>query len=260
MQIHSSAIVDPGAELANDVQVQAFTIIGGSVKIGRGTVVGPHCVITGHTELGENNQIFSGAQIGIMSQDLKHQDDTTGRVVIGDNNIIREFVTISRSTLHDESPFLPTTIGSNCFFMACSHVAHDCVLGDGVIMANSVALAGHVEIHDSVIIGGLTGVHQFVTLGRNAFIGGMTRIGKDAPPYMIVDGAEARCCGPNLVGLQRAGFEKAALGRIKSMYKILYRANLNVTQAVLRIKDEIADSVERETVLSFIKKSRRGLV
>ena len=260
MKIHSSAIVDSGAALADDVEVQAFTIIGAEVKIGRGTVVGPHCVIAGHTELGENNHIFSGAQIGILSQDLKHQDDTTGRVHIGDNNNIREFVTISRSTLHDEEPFRPTTVGSNCLLMACSHVAHDCVLGDGVIMANSVALAGHVEIHDRVIIGGLTGVHQFVTLGTNAFIGGMTRIRKDAPPYMIVEGAEARCFGPNLVGLQRAGMDKDALGRIKSMYKILYRSNLNMTQAVAKIEVEIVESTERKTMLSFIANSRRGLV
>ncbi len=259
MQIHSTALVHPKAELASDVEIQAFSIVGEHVTIGSGTVVGPHCVISGRTKIGKNNRIYSSAQVGVLSQDLKHQDDGTGRTVVGDDNIIREFVTVSTSTQHHEDPSMATAIGNNCLLMACSHVAHDCILGDDVIIANSSALAGHVEVQDGVIIGGLTGVHQFVTLGTMAFIGGMTRVRKDAPPYMIVEGHDPRCCGPNTVGLQRSGLEKEAIGRIKKMYKLLYRSDLNTKQAQARIEEEIAGSAERTCMLDFIASSRRGL-
>ena len=263
MRIHSSSIVHPKAQLAEDVEVQPFTIIDEDVRIGPGTVVGPHCVITGHTVIGAKNHIYSGAQIGVLSQDLKQRAGMTGKVVIGDGNAIREFVTISASALYgpedEDKPEKITSIGDSCLFMAYSHVAHDCQVGDGVIMANSVALSGHVEVQDWAIIGGLSGVHQFCIIGVNAFIGGMSRISKDVPPFMIVEGNPSRCHGPNLVGLERNGFDKEARARIKQMYKLLYRSGLNTSQAIEEIEDGIKDCEERRILLSFVRQSERGL-
>jgi len=262
MHIHPSAIVHPDAELAEDVEVQAYSIIEAHAVIGAGSVIGPHCVIGGGARLGRNNRCYSGAQIGVSPQDLKHQTERLGTTNIGDNNIFREFVTVSSSTVYaadaDDSP-KATEIGSHCLFMAYSHVAHDCKLGDGVIMANSAQLAGHVTVRDKVIIGGLTGVHQFCVLGTMAFIGGMTRANKDCPPYMITEGIPARCTGPNTVGLERNGLSKEAIADIRRMYKLLYRAGLNTSQAVARIEADIPESPERTTILDFIRNAQRGL-
>lgn len=262
MRIHPSAIVHPDAELGEDVEIQAYTIVEERAVIGAGSVIGPHCVIGGGTRLGRNNRCYSGAQIGVCPQDLKHLRERLGTTIIGDNNIFREFVTVSSSTVYADDPEdsgKATEIGSNCLFMAYTHVAHDCKLGDGVIMANSAQLAGHVTVQDRVIIGGLTGVHQFCVLGTMAFVGGMTRANKDCVPYMITEGIPPRCSGPNTVGLERNGLSKEAIGRIRQMYKLLYRSGLNTSQALARIESDIPDAPERTVILDFIRASQRGI-
>lgn len=261
MKIHDSAIVHPNAKLADDVEVQAFSIIGEHVTIGAGTVVGPHCVIVGATTIGQRNRFFSGAQIGVLSQDLKHGDGLVGQTIIGDDNQFREHTSVSASTMEEDvDDHRVTTIGNGGLFMASAHIAHDCHIGNNVIMANYVCLSGHVDVQDFVIIGGLSGVHQFSVVGTMAFVGGMTRVQKDAPPYMITEGTPSRCQGPNTVGLQRRGFDKSQRDRIKRIYKIMYRSNLNTTQALREIENSVEDSVERNTFVDFVRKSERGII
>ena len=261
MKIHPTAIVHPDAQLADDVEVQPYSIVGRHVSLGAGCIVGPHCVLEGRTEIGNRNRFFSGAQIGVRSQDMKHHPDLVGRLVIGDDNIFREHMTASASTMEsEEDNHRATRIGDGCLFMAYSHVAHDCHLGNSVVMSNSAALGGHVEIHDHAILGGLCGVHQEGIVGKMAFIGGLTRVAKDAPPYMIVDGNPARCIGPNTVGLRRQGMDAEARGRVKQIYKIIYRSDLNTTQALHEIERAVADSEERDVFLEFIRKSVRGII
>ncbi len=260
MTIHPTALVHPDAELSDGVEVQAFTIVEAGVRIGADSIIGPHCVIGAGTVMGERNHCFSGAQIGAVPQDLKHLGGSVGNTVIGDDNVFREFVTVSSSTYYSEDDGgKVTSIGDACLFMACTHVAHDCVVGNEVIMANSAALAGHVTVQDRAILGGLTGVHQFCVVGQQAFVGGMSRINKDVLPYMITEGNPARCFGPNAIGLERAGMSKAAIARIRSMYKIFYRSELNTTQALARVEETVEDSEERRILLAFIRDSKRGI-
>ncbi|HNZ16772.1 MAG: acyl-ACP--UDP-N-acetylglucosamine O-acyltransferase [Candidatus Hydrogenedentes bacterium] len=260
MTIHPTAIIDPKAELADDVEVQPYTIIGPTVTIGSGTVVGPHCVITGRTVIGKNNRIFSGCQIGVLSQDLKHKEGLVGRTSIGDNNMLREHVTISASTMTSyDDDHRTTSIGDSCLMMAYSHVAHDCHVGDFVVMANCASLSGHVDVEDRATLGGLSGVHQECVVGTMAFVGGMTRVVKDVAPYMIVEGNPGQCHGPNSVGLRRAGFDTEARRRIKQMYKIMFRSDLNTTQALHEIEASIEESDERNHFVDFVRKSIRGI-
>ena len=261
MKIHPSAIIDPAAELAEDVEVQAYSIIGPHVKIDEGTVIGPHCVIDGRTEIGKGNRMFSGAQIGIMSQDLKHKEEFAGRAVIGDNNLFREHVTVSACTMTSyDDQHRVTSVGSNCMFMAYSHVAHDCRVGSRVIMANCASLAGHVEVEDGAILGGLVGIHQECVVGSLAFVGGMSRVAKDVPPYMIVDGNPATCGGPNTVGLKRNGYDVTQRARIRQMYKIMFRSDLNTSQALQEIENTIEECPERTHFVDFVRKSVRGVI
>jgi len=260
MKIHPTAIVHPSAELAEGTEIHPFAIIGPHVRIGNGTVIGPHCLIEGRAVIGENNRFFSGAQVGILSQDRKHKPGLIGRVEIGHNNEIREHATISASTMtcYDDEHRL-TSIGSGCLLMAYSHVAHDCHVGSEVVMANCASLSGHVDVEDRAILGGLSGVHQECVIGRLAFVGGMTRVTKDVPPYMIVEGNPARCCGPNNVGLRRTGLDQEIRASIKAMYKILYRSDLNTTQALHEIEARVEDCEERTHFVDFVRKSIRGV-
>ncbi len=260
MNIHPTAVVHAGAELADSVEVQPFSIIGPHVKIGAGTVVGPHCVIDGRTVIGEGNMFYSGAQIGVLSQDLKHKPGLVGRTRIGNHSIFREHVTVSACTMasSDEEHRI-TSIGDQCMFMAYSHVAHDCHVGTGVIMANCASLAGQVEVEDRAILGGLSGVHQECVVGKMSFIGGLSRVARDVPPFMIVDGNPARCCGPNTVGLKRNGFDSWQRSRIKQMYKIMFHSDLNTTQALHEIETTVEESEERNYFLEFVRRSIRGV-
>lgn len=260
MSIHPTAIVDPAATLAEDVVVEAFSIVGPHVTIGAGSIVGPHCVIDGRTDIGAGNRFFSGSQIGVLTQDLKHDPERVGRCVIGDNNVFREHVVISASTQcdDDDEPHA-TVIGDGCMFMCNTHVGHDCALGNNIVIATGSGLSGHVDMHDNAIVGGLTGFHQDVRVGIFSFTGGLSRVVKDVPPYLLVGEEPCRVHGPNTVGLQRNGFDEAARKRIKELYKILYRSNLNVSQAVAEIERSTEPSQERTTMLNFIAASKRGI-
>lgn len=260
MNIHASAIVDSAAQLADDVEIGPYTIIGPEVSIGPGTIVGPHCVIDGRTTIGARNRIFSGSQIGIVSQDMKHDWALRGRCRLGDDNLIREHVTISASTMSGpDDADRETSVGNNCLFMAYSHVGHDSHVGNHVWMSNCTALAGHIVVHDHAILSGLVGVHQECAVGTHCFIGGLSRINQDAPPFMIIEGNPARVHGPNSVGLRRKGFDEAARNRIKAMYRIMYRSDLNTTQALAQIENEVDESPERTEFVEFFRRSIRGV-
>ncbi len=260
MKIHPSAIVDPAAELADGVEVQAYSIIGPQVTIGADTVVGPHCVIEGRTVIGARNRFSSSAQIGTLSQDLKHNLDFVGRTSIGDDNHFREFVTVNASTVtSEEDADKVTVVGNGGLFMVSSHVGHECHVGDGVVMANCVALGGHVTIEDNVILGGLSAVHQFCSVGTLAIIGGGTMVRKDVPPYFVVEGYPDSCRGPNTIGLERNGISKEAQRVIRSVYKLLYLSSLNTSQALERIEAEVPDCPERRRIVDFVRASKRGI-
>lgn len=219
--IHPTAIIHPNAQIANDVEVGAFSIIGEHVKIGEGTKIQSHVVIEGHTEIGKNNQIFSFASIGKIPQDLKFRGEES-RLKIGDNNRIREYVTMNPGTEDDR---METVVGSNCLFMISTHVAHDCVIGNNVIMANNATLAGHVVVEDFAIIGGLSAVRQFVRIGKHVMIGGMSAVEQDVIPFSLVVGDRAKLAGLNLVGLERRGFDKSEIKALRSAYKNVFESD-----------------------------------
>lgn len=227
--IHPTAVIHPGAELHPTVQVGPYAVIGEQVKVGAETVIGAHAVLEGLTEIGARNQIFPGATIGLEPQDLKY-DGGLSLVKIGDGNRIREYVTINRATRTGEA----TLIGNGNLLMAYVHVAHNCVIEDSVLISNAVALAGHVHIESRAVIGGVLGIHQFVRIGRLAMVGGMSRIDRDVPPYMLVEGNPARVRSLNLVGLKRAGIAEAEQGRVFQNLKKL--SAFSTAPAYLTIK------------------------
>ncbi len=254
--IHSTAIIASGAELDPSVTVGPYAVIGEHVKIGAGTTVGPHAVIEGYTEIGCDNQIFQFASIGAIPQDLKFAGEVS-YLKIGDRNRIREFVTIHLGT---EDGCGITTIGNDNLLMAYAHVAHDCIVKDHVILANAATLAGHVEVDDYAILGGLSAVHQFVRVGCHVMASGGSMIGQDVVPYAIVQGDRAKVVGLNLTGLKRRGFSREALANIKNIYKLVFRSNLKLEDAVVKIEEQFDVSVsEVATYLDFLKKSERGL-
>ena len=255
--IHPTAIVDSNAQLAADVEVGPYAIIGPDVKIGEGTVVQAHAYVSGHTTIGKACEIFPFACVGMKTQDLKYQAGDVSFVEIGDNTVLREFSTVHLGTKAGEL----TKVGSRCLIMAYSHVAHGCSVGNDVIMANVAPLAGEVVIEDFAILGGMAGIHQFCRIGQHAMIGGMTKIRQDCPPYMETEnvGDEVRVLGPNIVGLQRRGFSAEARSALKEAYKLLYREGLNRSQALERIKFEVADLPEIKTLVDFYANSKRGV-
>ncbi len=254
VDLHETAIVHPKAQLGDGTTVGPYSIIGEHVKLGANCRIGSSVLIDGHTTMGENNRVFHGAAIGTIPQDLKY-DGALSYVKIGDNNIMREYVTINCATDEGES----TLIGNSNLLMAYVHVAHNCLLGDHVILANSVNLAGHVIIQDYAIIGGVVPVHQFVTVGAHSFIGGGSRIPKDIPPFVKVAGNPPRIGGINIVGLQRRGFTNEQISHIKQAYKYLYRSDLNVSQALDLIEKELPRTPEVMMLVDFINESRRGI-
>jgi UDP-N-acetylglucosamine acyltransferase len=253
--IHKTAIIHPGAKIGRNVEIGPYSIIEGNVEIGDGTVIGPHVIIDGWTRIGKNNQIFHGASIGLVPQDMKFKGEKS-YLFIGDNNIIRENVTIHRGT---EEGGGETRIANNNLIMAYSHVAHDCQLGNHLILSNAVNLAGHVFLEDYVVIAGLTGIHQFVRIGKMAMVGAHSKVVKDVPPYILVDGHPARVNGINVVGLRRNGVNPDLRQEIKRAYKILYRSNLNITQAILKMDQELDASEEIEHFLRFLRNAQRGI-
>lgn len=255
MSVHATAIVHPEAKLHPSVEVGPYAVIGPRVKIGAGTTVGPHAVIENDTTIGEKNRIFSHAVVGALPQDLKYAGEQT-RLVIGDENMIREFATLHIGTQGGGGI---TRIGNKNLFMSYSHVAHDCMVGNGNVLANSVALAGHVEITDFVILGGLSAVHQFTRIGKHAFIAGGSMVAMDVPPYCTAQGDRAELAGLNTVGLSRHGYTDDQIGRIKDAYRILFRSKLGLNEAVSRLKAEHGGHTEIDHLLEFVASSKRGL-
>jgi UDP-N-acetylglucosamine acyltransferase len=254
-RIHPTAIIDPGAKLGKNVEIGPYSLVGENVKIGEGTIIGSHVVIDGWTTIGKNNQIFHGASVGFIPQDMKFKGEKSF-LFIGDNNIVREYVTIHRGT---EEGGGETWIGNNNLIMAYCHVAHDCQLGSHIIMSNATNLAGHIVIEDFSVLSGLCGIHQFVRIGKMAMVGAHTKVVKDVPPYVLVDGHPARVNGINVVGLRRNGVEPEIRQEIKKAYKILYRSNLNISQAIERMDQELDASKEIEHFLRFLRNAQRGI-
>ncbi len=253
--IHPSAIVYPGAQLDVDVEVGPYAVIGADVKIGRGTKIGPSAVIQGWTEIGEDNQIFHLASVGAIPQDLKYKGEKT-YLKIGNRNIIREFATIHLGTVTGDGE---TTVGNGNLFMAYSHVAHDCHIGNNVIMANGATLAGHITVEDYATLGGLCAIHQYVRVGSYVMVGGGSMVAQDIPPYMIASGDRATLHGLNLVGLKRRGISDEIISDLKKAYKILVRSNLRVEEALEKIKKEIPLSPEVSHLYQFVETSARGI-
>lgn len=253
--IHPTALVDPAARLADDVEIGPFAVVGPDVEIGPGSRIGPHVVIKGPTVLGARTRIFQFASVGEDCQDKKYNGEPT-RLVMGDDNVIREGVTLHRGTVQDRGE---TTIGSRNLFMAYVHVGHDCVIGSDCILANQVTLAGHVKMGDFAIIGGLSAVHQFCHFGTHAMAGGGSIITKDTPAFVMINGNPAQVHGLNLVGLKRRGFSRDALKALGEAYKLVYRQGLTVDQALVEIRRRF-QAVETEAFAASIEASTRGIV
>ncbi len=255
MEIHPTAIVDPRAELADNVTVRAYSVIGPHVNIGEGTRIGPHAIIDGWTSIGRNNEIYPYTTVGYPPQDTKYRGGET-RVEIGDNNVIRENVTIHRGT---ELGGGITRIGDNNLIMAYVHVAHDCLIGNRVVMANVATLGGHVQIDDGAVVGGLSAVHQFVRIGLQAYIGGKSGISRDVPPYMLVRGFPAKLYGPNMVGLKRQGMASENIMALKRAYRTIFRSNLTFDKALREVEEQIDPMPpEVKVFVDFLKGSKRG--
>ena len=255
MKIHPTAIIASDAQLAEGVEIGPYSIIGSDVKIGKNTIIGPHTVIEDYTHIGEGCHIFQFCSIGAPPQDLKFGGEKT-RVVIGNFNTIREFVTIHRATTADIGV---TIIGDHNLLMAYCHVAHNCKLGNNIIMSNAATLAGHVHIEDYAIISGLTGIHQFCRLGAHCMIGGASAVVKDVPPYSIAQGNHAKLFGLNLIGLKRRDFSEKTIKALKDAYRIIFRSNLLLEAALKKAQDEVEDVPEVKHFIKFIKESERGI-
>lgn len=254
-KIHATSIIDPKADLDPSVEIGPFCIVKGGALIKKGTKLVSNVIIEGGTEIGENCVIHPFTSIGFAPQDLKYKDENT-KLVIGNNNVIREYVTLHRASVSGEGI---TSLGDNNFLMAYAHVAHDCRLGSNVIMANAATLAGHVLVEDHAFIGGVVAVHQFTRIGEYAMIGGFSGIGQDIPPYMIAAGARAKLFGPNTIGLKRKGFTDQTINSIKKAYKILFRDKLTLKEALKKVEDEIPPTREITHLIEFIEKNRRGI-
>ncbi len=253
-QISRLAVVDPRAELAEDVRVGPFCLVGPDVKIDRGTQLDSHVTVTGHVEIGAGNRIHANAVIGGEPQDLSFRGGPT-RVVIGDHNIIREGVTINRATEKEDGI---TSVGSHCYLMACSHVAHDCRLGDHVILANGALLGGHVHVQDFASLSGAVAVHHYTTIGSYAFIGGLSRVIHDVPPFMLLEGTPSRPRCINAVALKRRGFSADVIDALADAHRLLYRAKVGLDHAreILRSEDKLLPQVNQ--LLSFIQQQHEG--
>ena len=256
--IHPTAVISDRAKLHPTVRVEPYAVIGDRVTIGANTVVGSHAIIDGLTEIGRDNQIFPGAAIGLEPQDLKYKG-ANSKVIIGDRNRIREYVTINRATDEGEA----TIIGDDNLLMAYSHVGHNCTIGNEVIIANSVAIAGHVNVESMAVISGVLGIHQFVHIGRMAMVGGMSRISRDVPPYMMVEGNPAKVRSLNLTGLKRRGFSNDEIRQLKKAFSYLYLKKLPLEKAIAQL-DDLLDNPHIQHLQKFIQlsltDSRRGLI
>jgi UDP-N-acetylglucosamine acyltransferase len=254
--IDPRAVVSPQAHIAEDVQIGPFTVIGADVVVGAGTWIGPHVVINGPTRIGAGNKVFQFASLGDAPQDKKYNGEPT-RLEIGDRNVFRESVTVNRGTTHDKGV---TRIGNDNLLMAYSHVAHDCQLGDQIVMANCATLGGHVEIGDWVTMGGLSAVHQFTKVGAYCFIAHNAAVTRDVPPYVMAVGRPAAPHSVNAVGLQRRGFSAAQILNIRRAYRVLYRSGLKLKAAMEELEKAAQTQAEIRPFVEFIKRSERSIV
>ena len=258
--VHATAIVDPGAELADDVSVGAYAVIGAGVRVGQGTTIGAHCVIDGPTAIGCDNRIYPHAALGAAPQDMKYRGEPT-ELHIGDRNTIREFCTFNRGTAQDGGV---TRVGHDNWVMAYVHIAHDVQLGDHTVLANNATLAGHVHVGDWAIIGGLTGVHQFCKVGAHAMVGFQSHVSQDVPPFMTVAGHPLAVGGINAEGLRRRGYTRERIAQVKQMHRLLYRDGLTLDQARAALAGLIGSVAEGDAdvrlLLDFLAASTRGIV
>lgn len=254
MQIHPTAIISKKAKLADDTRIGSYSIIGDGVVIGPKTQVGSHCVIEGNTTIGRACEIFTGACLGSIPQDLKYKGEKVF-LEIGDENIIREYCTFNPGTGEGGK----TIIGNNNLFMAYSHIAHDCIVGNNCVIANNGTLAGHVIIEDKAIVGGLVAIHQFVKLGTLSIIGGCSKVVKDIPPYSTCDGHPARVYGLNLVGLRRQNIPKESIEQLDRAFKIIFNSGLSIKHSLQKVEEQIPQSPEVSYLVNFIKNSQRGI-
>ena len=256
--IHSTALVDAAAQIDASVQIGPYAVIGPNVRIGAGATVGAHCVIDGHTSIGQDNRIYQFASVGAPPQDKKYAGEPTA-LVIGDRNTIREFCTINTGTAQDRGV---TTVGDDNWIMAYVHIAHDCTVGHGTVLANNATLAGHVQIDDFAIIGGLTGVHQFTRVGAYVMAGFASHISQDVPPFMMVDGNPLAVRGLNAEGLRRRGFSSARVALIKQMHRLLYRQGLTLAAARAAIAELPTEDAQQDValMLNLLDASSRGIV
>ena len=252
--IHPTAIIHDSAELGPDVSVGPGTVIGPNVTIGAGTTIASHVLLEQNVVVGEECSIHHGAVLGTEPQDLKFEGEETP-LIVGDRTVVREYATLNRGTRAAGH----TVIGSDCLLMAYVHVAHDCIIGDHVILSNAVNMGGHVEIGDWAIVGGLTAIHQFVRIGAHAFVGGASRVPKDIAPYVRCAGNPLSMAGLNSVGLRRRGFDEETRRALKQAYRMIFASNMNVSQAVVRVREELGGRPEIDALVTFIENSDRGL-
>ena len=256
MNVHPTAIIDPAAEIGVDATIGPYCVVGPAVVLGEGCWLQNHVTICGPTKIGARNRFYAYCSIGQQSQDLKYTGEPT-YLEIGDENVFREFVTVSRATGVGNV----TRIGNQGNFLAYSHIAHDCDVRDRVIFSNNGTLGGHVIVEEYAVLGGLTAVHQFCRIGKHAITGGCTKVVQDVPPFMLVDGNPAEVRGVNLVGLERRGFTADTIRALKEAYRILYRAKLNTKQALEElVKGGLAETPEVNELMQFIELSQRGIV
>ena len=256
MKAHATAIIDPRARIAPDVEIGPYAVVGPDVEIGAGCSIGAHTVVTGHTRIGRRNRIFQFASIGEMPQDKKYRGEPT-RLEIGDDNTIREFCTFNCGTPQDVGV---TRVGDDNWFMAYVHLAHDCQVGSHTIFANGATLGGHVHVGDFAILGGFTAVHQFGRIGKHSITGGGSMVRQDVPPYVTVSGNPAKPYGLNVEGLKRRGFTPETITRLNRAYKTLYRSGLTLEQAKQRLTRQAAECPEIRVTLDFLSTSERGIV
>lgn len=254
-RIHPTAIVDPKAELDSSVEIGPFCIIKDRVKIRKDTKLLSHVIAEGSTEIGEHCTIHPYTSIGFPPQDLKYKGEPT-KLIIGDNNTIREYVSIHRASVGGDGI---TVIGNNNFLMAYVHIAHDCKIGNNVVMANAATLGGHVLVEDYAVIGGLAAVHQYTRIGSHVMVGGLSGIVQDIPPYMIASGSRAKLYGPNTIGLKRHGLSGSTINAIKKAYKILFREKRTMKDAIKKVRDEMSGIEEVSHLIEFIEKNKRGI-
>jgi UDP-N-acetylglucosamine acyltransferase len=254
MQTHSSAIISSKAKIESSVAVGPFSIIGDNVSIGANTVIGAHCVIEGNTSIGNGCEIFTGAVIGSRPQDLKFKGEDVF-LEIGNNNIIREYCTLNPGTGQGGK----TTVGDNNLLMAYSHIAHDCRVGSGCVLANNSTLAGHVTIEDKAVVGGIVAIHQFVRVGMLSIIGGCSKVVQDIPPFSTCDGHPARVYGLNLIGLRRKGVSRESIRQIDQVFKLIFNSGLSAKHAIEKIEKELTGNEEIAYLVNFIRNSERGL-